>query len=488
MNALYIENANDLGAVNEETIKTAVKTELINEGYELKDISTSTETVKGLLIKDSTGNNIDEVGLVQGANKKIAVALDTKGNTTTSTYVKVEGNYYELTINKKDVKVSTEAYKEITQDANSYEIKLTAPSNGVTMTVGGVPITSETLVEPGAEIVVQAGNLVDTFTFNVKETKTLKTRDVNVVVTANPLYATGLTIATKDNVEATVEVGKSIQLEATVTPKTSTDTVKWSIKSGSATVDDQGIVTANSNATVGSTIIVGATCIRDGEPVSAVGEKTFNITVKASETELPEVTDWVKALPKGYTVADANETDLQQGVWFTDEYDNEWTWVVVPRNEAFTSDKTAYMNGSEYNYTKIKEDLEAYVTGYRPGPFDDTWYDDVWGSECGLEYEDYYDLYNAMLASVYKYGGFWISRYEIGKGEWETPVSQQDMIPYNVVTLTESENLAEQLKIGDKNSSLMFGLQWDLTCKYLENPNYCHFDTRNDSTRMGKLL
>ena len=280
---LYANNASSLDAINEATIKTAVMEELERNGYEVKDISTTT-TVKGLLIQDDTGNNIDEVGLVQGTEKTIKVALDTEGNTTSNTYVKIDGNYYELTINEQELNVSREAYKQVGSDANSYEIKMTPPTEGVTVTAGGVVINGESPVTSETEIKVIAGETTGTFVFNVKETKTSKTRNVNVVVTTIPKYATGITIGTKENVAAEVEAGKTLQLTATVTPNTSTDTVKWSIASGSGEITNKGLLTANSDATANSKITVLATCQREDGTTTNVKD-TIEITVKEKAGE-----------------------------------------------------------------------------------------------------------------------------------------------------------------------------------------------------------
>ena len=86
-----------------------------------------------------------------------------------------------------------------------------------------------------------------------------------------------------------------------------------------------------------------------------------------------------------------------------------------------------------------------------------------------------------MLSSVYTNGGFWISRYEIGDststasnttrtgGVTNTPVSKENQIPYNYVTCSEAQTLASGMSTdSSKTSSLLFGIQWDLVCKYLE--------------------
>ena len=82
-----------------------------------------------------------------------------------------------------------------------------------------------------------------------------------------------------------------------------------------------------------------------------------------------------------------------------------------------------------------------------------------------------------MLASIYKNNGFWVSQY-IMKTEAnrtnssdsliEPPVSKDGLNDYNYVTVSQAQNLANNLNIENKTSSLMFGIQWDLMLKYIE--------------------
>ena len=86
-----------------------------------------------------------------------------------------------------------------------------------------------------------------------------------------------------------------------------------------------------------------------------------------------------------------------------------------------------------------------------------------------------------MLKSVYNYGGFWIGRYEAGiegsdtnislarqehtdiTSESPKAVSKIDCIPYNWIYCSEAQQLAERA-----GANLMFGIQWDLTLRYLQ--------------------
>ena len=115
-----------------------------------------------------------------------------------------------------------------------------------------------------------------------------------------------------------------------------------------------------------------------------------------------------------------------------------------------------------------------------------------------------------MLQSIKTNGGFWISRYEAGiegtntdKTINEIPnvryehsditnsspkaVSQADRIPYNYVTCSEAQTLASAMSTdSSKTSSLLFGIQWDLTCKFLETKtNLITSDIKTNSANWG---
>ena len=154
------------------------------------------------------------------------------------------------------------------------------------------------------------------------------------------------------------------------------------------------------------------------------------------------------------------------------EYSSEFTeakeyYGTIYKNNTGTEEATSYEEGTTY-YAKITEKLN------------DT-------SGCGLTYNEYKETYQKMIKSVYKNGGFWIGRYEAGiegttgndlsnaRTAKENPIDttqviiQKDAIPYNFVTVSQAETLAKKLSPdSSKTSSLLFGIQWDLVCKYLE--------------------
>ena len=222
------------------------------------------------------------------------------------------------------------------------------------------------------------------------------------------------------------------------------------------------------------------------------------------------------ALPKGAVII---EGDANKGIVIKDSNDNEWVWVEVPKTVFTTATK-------EDDYKNIEKDLITYAKDYREGKSEedlnckDEWYaidgetlitaettgltdeQKILNNGCGLSYEEYNTTYQKMLSSVYTNGGFWISRYEIGDStatnNQYTPrtinseinglaVSKPNQIPYNLVTCAQSQALANGMSTdSNKTSSLLFGIQWDLTCKFLEiNSDLAKTDIKSDSTTWG---
>ena len=159
------------------------------------------------------------------------------------------------------------------------------------------------------------------------------------------------------------------------------------------------------------------------------------------------------------------------------------------------------------NYTDIANKMITYAGVYRKGSVNQecNWTDE-WYDGCGLTQQEYIEAYQSMLKSVYTYGGFWIGRYEAGIdgsitdlskartshidieiGKSPKAISQRDAIPYNWVYRSEAQMLANEMT-PDSNyrSSLMFGIQWDLVCKFLEvKSNLTTADINSDSGSWG---
>ena len=203
------------------------------------------------------------------------------------------------------------------------------------------------------------------------------------------------------------------------------------------------------------------------------------------------------------------EPDANKGIVIKDKNNNEWVWIEVPKDAAFSGleiDTTKTLTSKDYE--DIKNKMISYAKIYNEKQ-SESWKDE-WYDGCGLTQQEYTQIYRKMLKSTYTYGGFWIGRYEAGiagsvtdltksrtmptptptseiisasgttvKAEkssttnsttlLQKAICQKNAIPYNWVTCSEAQSLANEMTPDNKyKSSLLFGIQRDLVCKYLE--------------------
>ena len=221
-------------------------------------------------------------------------------------------------------------------------------------------------------------------------------------------------------------------------------------------------------------------------------------------------------LPEGFAPTKIDgEDSIDEGLVITDGYGNEYVWVEVPKTtEVYPTAGLGITNFTNDEYKKIEDDLHTYTRVYRNGTsYSDTWYDakDDVNEENKLDWyqneNDYNTAKQKMLKSVYQNGGFWVGRYEAGievnrknsGTATTTPLTKQNMYPYNYVTRTQAKKLAEQVESGSYTSSLLFGVQWDLVLKFMEEKTVAKAnatnkenvrtqivkDLNNDSTSIG---
>ena len=180
------------------------------------------------------------------------------------------------------------------------------------------------------------------------------------------------------------------------------------------------------------------------------------------------------------------EGTINTGLVIQDKEGNQYVWVLVPRTkEVYKTTELGKTTFTDADYTSIENDLKEYTKTYRNGTsYSDTWYDDT-KNEGWLTETEYNTLKNDMLKSVYLNGGFYVGRYEAGIGTnrtsieaqvngkypipTTTPVTKADAYPYTYVTRTQAQKLAEGVNSGNRISSLMLGVQWDLVLAFMHN-------------------
>ena len=192
-------------------------------------------------------------------------------------------------------------------------------------------------------------------------------------------------------------------------------------------------------------------------------------------------------LPKGFR--QVSGTTLDNGLTIQDGSGNQYVWVEVPKTKEVYP--TAGLEITEFTndeYTAIETDLHTYTNDYRKSGWEDKYYSDA---ATGLTSAQYTELKQKMLKSVYQNGGFYIGKYETGiedtarTSKTETPVIKQNAYPYTYITCSQAQTLASNMEHGDRTTSLLFGVQWDLTLKYLEKKGVSQADLKTNSTSWG---
>ena len=197
-------------------------------------------------------------------------------------------------------------------------------------------------------------------------------------------------------------------------------------------------------------------------------------------------------LPKGFR--QVSGTTLEKGLTIQDSTGNQYVWVEVPKTkEVYPTAGLEITEFTEDEYTAIETDLHTYTNDYRESGWEDKYYSDA---TTGLTSEQYTQLKQKMLKSVYQNGGFYIGKYETGTETprtsassstvpGETPVIKQNAYPYTYITCSQAQTLASNMEHGDRTTSLLFGVQWDLTLKYLEKKGVSQADLKTNSTSWG---
>lgn len=235
-------------------------------------------------------------------------------------------------------------------------------------------------------------------------------------------------------------------------------------------------------------------------------------------TNLEDTTYQGVTIPAGFAPTKVEgESTVDEGLVITDASGNEYVWIEVPNDGTgpiYTAVESEDEDSENY-YTAIETSLRNYYSkdsnnGDLITTTDGTeatkdyktttaGFKDEWYSGCGItSSESYTALYKKMLKSVYKNGGFWIGRYEAGTSnprrssansiDGLIPLSKVNLYPLNYVTCSKAQILADRVlstNVTKYNSSLMFGIQWDLVLKYLSNKGVSTADLTSDSKNWG---
>ena len=183
-------------------------------------------------------------------------------------------------------------------------------------------------------------------------------------------------------------------------------------------------------------------------------------------------------------------TNLDNGLVITDGT-NYWTWAEVPTSIYIN---TTYNNGIAPAGADDYDSIEAVLNNYVGTLLSRGTYKDEWYAECGIESEEEYNnLKNYMLSSIYSNGGFWVGQYEAGANTYPATadndtreiILQEGAYPYNFITCANAQIQSSKINAGNYTSSLMFGIQWDLILKHLETNGIEKGELITDSSDWG---
>lgn len=203
-------------------------------------------------------------------------------------------------------------------------------------------------------------------------------------------------------------------------------------------------------------------------------------------------------IPKGFKVSQTKgKNEISKGLVIQDGQENTYVWIPVPKdiytNTQYAQNNSGNMVSSDTDYRGIYNVLSSYASEYRSEGYIDKWYaldGNTYIAEdstnlttaqknltngCGLTYDEYINLRSEMLKNIYNKGGFWISQYEIGAEEavetnndTRSLVSKKNAYPYNFITCSQAQNIVKNINSEGNTKSLLFGIQWDLAMKYIE--------------------
>ena len=209
-------------------------------------------------------------------------------------------------------------------------------------------------------------------------------------------------------------------------------------------------------------------------------------------------------LPEGFAPTKiTGEDSIDDGLVITDGNGNEYVWVEVPKTTEVYKITGLNIKDFDNNYENIEKDLHNYTETYRKNMGKkDSYYEDNDNKEDWFDSESQYEeYYHRMLESVYQNGGFWVGRYEVGidsdkekiryygddyytKHEaTQKPVIKANCYPYNWVRRSQAQVLARSMSTNDYSCSLMYGVQWDLMLKYIEEKSVKKETGNKDNVR-----
>ncbi len=186
------------------------------------------------------------------------------------------------------------------------------------------------------------------------------------------------------------------------------------------------------------------------------------------------------------------QDSVDHGLVIKDDSNNEWVWIPVPDVTVMcdTSNTTEYTLCGTTGDTAVttnkysKSGIISEITRTTPGTtssyrepdlviYNGTYYDAkevYYKTILGFESKEkmaeaFVSDYNEMIASIEKYGGFYIGRYELSsEGVQKDKATLTETNWYNLYKKCKELNASNKVE-----TRMIWGCQWDVTCNFITN-------------------
>ena len=257
--------------------------------------------------------------------------------------------------------------------------------------------------------------------------------------------------------------------------------------------------------------------------INLVNNEYMHVEEDASGDKVPVPNGYVGSsvtgeneIDTGYVIYEGEEVVTESNVAEAQKSRNQYVWVPVPDiSKFYGTDSNGKKWGKLYSFTTELGDEIDEITGTYPrnwkevdGKFEITYeyhtfpyiepyvaHTDTDSKIKGISNGGKHEFlnqnekeFNSMLASVEKYGGFYIGRYETGNISQDTPVVRKGNTNINYQTWYEMYKRCKNIKGKNTNveTGMIWGNQWDRTLMWLiETGNKTKVEIADDSTSWG---
>ena len=234
-------------------------------------------------------------------------------------------------------------------------------------------------------------------------------------------------------------------------------------------------------------------------PVDTKAKKNGTINGEKGNSNNPTI-------PEGYTPIDADisewgdgstvptQDSVDHGLVIRDDNNNEWVWIPVDSTALSTMCETTSeekklcgttVTTNKYSKSEIISGIERITPGETISPYyrepdlvvgsgemsydaKEEYYNTILGFDSKEKMADaFVDDYNEMIASIEKYGGFYIGRYELsssGVKKKQQPLEKTRW--YDLYNACKKSELQASDKV---KTQMIWGCQWDVTCNFITN-------------------